>query len=256
MSTDVKKKNESLSDYRIWLKRSASVIGLVYAVYICVLAYRSLFYIVDITKPVMFGAYISCLSAGALAMMIYSRKQIATRIASFIMLPALLPIVIMCMGSWELIIPIGICAVVMFFASGATEGTKTLLGTIYLLLYILTVLAYFLFTTYLASSAVKKTIESGVSPSAKYRYEVINTSDSSNGSTTVILEPNDMDIVKRSVTYKVKGCDRNLCVKRPVTEMKIEWKDDDLYINGERWFTPEQAEKGKWFETDLISKLM
>ena len=30
-------------------------------------------------------------------------------------------------------------------------------------------------------------------------------------------------------------------------------KDDDLYINGERWFTPEQAEKGKWFEKESFS---
>ena len=39
----------------------------------------------------------------------------------------------------------------------------------------------------------------------------------------------------------------------PLTEVKIEWKDDDLYINGERWFTPEQAEKGKWFEKESFS---
>ncbi len=36
-------------------------------------------------------------------------------------------------------------------------------------------------------------------------------------------------------------------------EVKIEWKKDDLYINGERWFTPEQAKKGKWFEKESRS---
>ncbi|MGN1481522.1 hypothetical protein [Porcipelethomonas sp.] len=234
----------------IWLKRIASVFSLIYAVYICVLAFRSVFYDVIIKKPVVFCVYLSAISAAALVIMIYSRKQLATKLASLILIPALLPIILMCLGSWEMIIPLAICAVTIFFASGANEGTKTLLGTVYLLIYILAALAYFIFTSYLTSPAVQKTIEEGVSPSEKYRYEVINTTDSSGGCTTVMLEPNDKDIVRSSVTYKAKGYDRKLCVKRPLTEVKIEWKDDDLYINGERWFTPEQAQKGKCFEKE------
>ncbi|MBQ8435695.1 MAG: hypothetical protein IJX24_06785 [Oscillospiraceae bacterium] len=240
----------------IWLKRIASVIGFIYSIYICVLAYRSVFYDVIITKPVMFCIYLSLISAGATALMIFSRHQLLTRIASFILLPALLPIVFMCLGSWGMIIPLALCAIIMFFANGSNEGTKTLLGTIYVLLYILTALAYFIFTSYLASPAIKKTVETGASPSGLYRYEVIATTDSSNGSTTVLLEPNDKDIVRNSVTYKSKGYDRTLCVKRPLTDVKIEWKEDDLYINGERWFTPSQAEDGKWFEKNPFSSLI
>lgn len=253
MKTAAKSSKNKIYPQQLWLKRAASIIGLLFAIYICVLSYRSLVYEVVIKKPIMFCTYLSILSLIAMITMIYSRHQIATKIASFIMLPALLPIVICCLGSWEMIIPLAICALVIFFASGANEGTKTLLGTIYVLIYILTALAYFIFTSYLSSPAVKKTIETGVSPSGSYRYEVINTTDSSNGSTTVLLEPNDKDITKASVTYKPKGYDRTLCVKRPLIEVKIEWKEDDLYINGERWFTPKQAKNGKWFEKSLMS---
>ena len=237
----------------VWLKRIASVFSLIYAIYICILSFRSVFYDVIIKKPLVFCLYLSVVSAAALVVMIYSRKQLATKLASFVMIPALLPIIIMCLGSWEMIIPLAICAVTIFFASGANEGTKTLLGTLYLLVYILAALAYFIFTSYLASPAVKKTVDEGVSPSEKYRYEVITTTDSSGGCTTVMLEPNYMDINRSSVTYKVRGYNRKLCVKRPLTEVKIEWKEDDLYINGERWFTPEQAKKGKWFEKESFS---
>ena len=237
----------------VWLKRIASVFSLIYAIYICILSFRSVFYDVIIKKPLVFCLYLSAISAVALVVMIYSRKQLATKLASFVMIPALLPIIIMCLGSWEMIIPLAICAVTIFFASGANEGTKTLLGTLYLLVYILAALAYFIFTSYLASPAVKKTVDEGVSPSEKYRYEVITTTDSSGGCTTVMLEPNYMDINRSSVTYKVRGYNRKLCVKRPLTEVKIEWKEDDLYINGERWFTPEQAKKGKWFEKESFS---
>lgn len=237
----------------VWLKRIASVFSLIYAIYICILSFRSVFYDVIIKKPLVFCLYLSVVSAAALIVMIYSRKQLATKLASFVMIPALLPIIIMCLGSWEMIIPLAICSVTIFFASGANEGTKTLLGTLYLLVYILAALAYFIFTSYLASPAVKKTVDEGVSPSEKYRYEVITTTDSSGGCTTVMLEPNYMDINRSSVTYKVRGYNRKLCVKRPLTEVKIEWKEDDLYINGERWFTPEQAKKGKWFEKESFS---
>lgn len=237
----------------VWLKRIASVFSLIYAIYICIISFRSVFYDVIIKKPLVFCLYLSVVSAAALVVMIYSRKQLATKLASFVMIPALLPIIIMCLGSWEMIIPLAICAVTIFFASGANEGTKTLLGTLYLLVYILAALAYFIFTSYLASPAVKKTVDEGVSPSEKYRYEVITTTDSSGGCTTVMLEPNYMDINRSSVTYKVRGYNRKLCVKRPLTEVKIEWKEDDLYINGERWFTPEQAKKGKWFEKESFS---
>ena len=237
----------------VWLKRIASVFSLIYAIYICILSFRSVFYDVIIKKPLVFCLYLSVVSAAALVVMIYSRKQLATKLASFVMIPALLPIIIMCLGSWEMIIPLAICAVTIFFASGANEGTKTLLGTLYLLVYILAALTYFIFTSYLASPAVKKTVDEGVSPSEKYRYEDITTTDSSGGCTTVMLEPNYMDINRSSVTYKVRGYNRKLCVKRPLTEVKIEWKEDDLYINGERWFTPEQAKKGKWFEKESFS---
>lgn len=241
--------------HNIWTKRVASVIGMLYAIYVCVLSYRSIFYDVIITKPAMFCAYLSVLSIGAGAFMIFSRKQLLTKIASFILLPALLPIVILCLGSWVMIIPLALCAIVMFFANGANEGTKTLLGTVYVLIYILTALAYFIFTSYLSSPAIKTTVETGISPSELYRYEVIETQDSSNGCTTVLLEPNNMDIINNSVTYKIRGYNRTLCVKRPLTEVKLEWKKDDLYINGERWFTPEQVKNEKWFEQGLFSIL-
>jgi hypothetical protein len=185
--------------------------------------------------------------------MIYSRKQFLTKLSGFLMFPTLLPVVILCFGSWEMIIPLATCAIVIFFANSANEGAKTLLGTIYLLVYILAALAYFIFTSFLASPAVTEVVENGVSPSGKYRYEVIETKDSSNGSTSVILEPNDMDIEYSMLRFKVKGYDHKICVKRPLTKVEIEWKKDDLYINEERWFTPSQAKKGKWFDKESRS---
>lgn len=245
------KNNKILSN--VWLKRGASVLGVLYTVLICIFSYRAIFYEIVITQRVSFCMLMSAVSILACTLMIYSRKQILTRLSGFIMFPALLPVVLLCFGSWELIIPLAACAIIIFFANGANEGAKTLLGTIYLLVYILAALAYFIFTSFLASPAVTETVEKGVSPSGKYRYEVIETKDSSKGSTSVVLEPNDKDIKYSMLTFKIKGYDHKVYVKRPLTEVTIDWKKDDLYINDERWFTPAQAEKGKWFDKESHS---
>ena len=151
----------------IWLKRGASALGLFYAIFICILSYHAVFYEIIITQRIAFCLLLTVISIVAGAAMIYSRKQLMTKISGFIMFPALLPVVLLCFGSWEMIIPLAVCAIVIFFASGSNEASKTLLGTIYLLTYILAALAYFIFTRFLASPAIKETIESGVSPSGK-----------------------------------------------------------------------------------------
>ena len=45
-------------------------------------------------------------------------------------------------------------AVVLFFCSGAGEGIKTILGTIYLLLYVIGILAYYLYVSIFLSFIV------------------------------------------------------------------------------------------------------
>lgn len=247
------KKINSGKNYDIWLKRTASVFGIFYTAFVCTMSYFSVFYEVVVTRRVWLCVFLSVISIVAGALMIYSRKQFLTKVAGFVMFPVLLPIVLLCFGTWEIIIPLGVCAIVIFFASGANEGAKILLGTIYLMIYILAALAYFIFTSFLASPAVKETIDKGVSPSGKYRYEVVEITDSSGGCTSVIIEPNFMDRDYPAVTFRVKGYDRTLCVKRPKTEVNLKWEEDDLYINEEIWFTPQQSVNGKWFEKESRS---
>lgn len=244
------KTSKTHSAAETWLKIGASVVGMIYTIFVCVISYFSIFYKVSVNDKLLLCLFLSVISIVSGAAMIYSRRQFLTKVAGFVLFPALLPVVLLCFGTWEMIIPLGVCAVTIFFASGANEGAKILLGTIYLMIYILAALAYFIFTSFLASPAAKETIDQGVSPSGMYRYEVIDTTDSSNGSTSVIIEPNYLDKDYYIVKFLVKGYNRKLCVKRPKTEVTIEWKDDDMYINDENWFTPEQAVIGKWFEKE------
>lgn len=105
----------------IWLKRGASALGLFYAIFICILSYHAVFYEIIITQRIAFCLLLTVISIVAGAAMIYSRKQLMTKISGFIMFPALLPVVLLCFGSWEMIIPLAVCAIVIFSPAALTK---------------------------------------------------------------------------------------------------------------------------------------
>ena len=208
----------------VWLKRFFAIIGCIYTVGVGYLCYYSIFYDIHIASRTAILFRTVALSVLALVIMLYSRKQILTRISSFLILPAMLPVVLLWFGEWEIIIPIILTGVVILLLSGAGEGTKTALGTIILLMYIFGALGYFLFTSFFVTTAKEKVVESGESPSGRYRYRVVDTVDSSNGSTAVYVEPNYADVKYKNVTFTLKNMSRIVYLERPkAPEINLEW---------------------------------
>ncbi|MDE5556410.1 MAG: hypothetical protein K2J32_01770 [Ruminococcus sp.] len=214
----------------VWTKRVVSVLSLIYAYFVCYLCYYSIFYDIHINSGVSLCLLVTGVSIIALVEMLYTRHQLLTRITSFLILPAMLPVVILYFGKWGLILPIMITGVAILLFSGAGEGSKTALGTITILLYIFGSLGYFLFTSFFIATAQETVVESGISPSGKYRYSIVNTEDSSNGSTTVYVEPNYADVFyfnqeKPLVTFTLKNMERAVHVERPIAEnIEVEWE--------------------------------
>lgn len=209
----------------LWLRRIASVLSLFYCAAVCQLAYFSVFYDINITDKPITCLAVSGISIAAIAVMLFSRKQFFTKLSAIIIIPALLPIVLFYYGSWVIIIPTVITAITVFFLSGMKESTKTVLGTIFLLLFVIGALAYFIVCTLFSTSVQKETISTGVSVSEKYRYRIVNAKDSSNGSTTVYVEPNDIDYNFKLVNFSIKGFEKTIYVERPVAEsVNINWK--------------------------------
>ena len=208
----------------VWTKRVVAILSLLYAYGVCHLCYFSIFYEIHVQDRTSQCLMITGVSILVLVAMLYTRKQIFTRIASFIILPAMLPVVLLYFGEWGMIIPIIVTGITILLLSGAGEGSKTAVGTIILLLYIFGALGYFLFTSFFISSAKETVVETGNSPSGRYRYSVINTEDSSNGSTSVYVEPNYADLNYPFVTFTLKNMDRVVYLERPVAEeINIEW---------------------------------
>lgn len=209
----------------VWTKRVVAIVSVLYAMAVCRLCYLSIFYDIHIHTRTSLCLVISAVSVVTLVAMLYTRKQILTRLSSFIILPAMLPVVLLYFGEWGMIIPIIITGIVILLLSGSGEGAKTAIATVILLLYIFGALGYFLFTSFFVASAKETVVESGVSPSGRYRYRVVNTEDSSNGSTTVYVEPNDADLnYSTFVTFTLKDMERIVVQERPICEnIEIQW---------------------------------
>ena len=130
-------------------------------------------------------------------------------------------------GQWNILIPPLAVALIIFFFSGMGETGKTVCGTLILLVYLIASLIYFVSTSMFAPSTVTTTILSGDSPSGMYRCTVTETVDSSNGSTRIIVEPNEMDKDFTLVEFQIKGLERDVMIERPMQpNVTIEWKTE------------------------------
>ena len=208
----------------VWTKRVCSIISLLYAVSTCYLCYFSLFYDIHVKERTSLCLVLSAVSLIALVIMLYTRKQIITRLSSFVILPAMLPVVLLYFGEWGMILPIIITGIAILLLSGAGEGAKTAVGTIILLMYIFGALGYFLFTSFFVTTTDSTVVKSGVSPSGRYRYRVVNTVDASKGSTAVYIEPNYADKEYPFVKFTLKNMERIVVLERPlVEETDIQW---------------------------------
>ena len=208
----------------VWTKRVVAVLSIVYMLFVCRLCYFSIFYDMHINDRVSTCLAVSGVSLAALIVMLYTRHQILTRIASFVILPAMLPVVLLYFGEWGLIIPIIAAGIIILLLSGAGEGIKTALATIILLMYIFGALGYFLFSTFFVASIKEQVVDTGVSPSGTCRYRVVNTEDTSNGSTAVYVEPNYADVKNTFATFTLKNQEHIVYMNRPVqSKVDISW---------------------------------
>lgn len=214
-------------DYVIWVKRILSLLSPLYCAFILFFAYHSVFYqlvLLDVSKACMAVTGVSVL---ALAVMLYTRKQILTKLCSLIMLPVMVFPIMIYFGQWWVLVPPLVVALAIFFLSGFGETAKTVWGTVFLLIYLLGSLISFMTTSMFTPSTVTETVQEGVSPSGLYRYTVYNTTDSSNGSTKVSVESNTMDKVYYHLFwFKIRGLSHDVVIERPMREqedIEITW---------------------------------
>lgn len=229
-----------------------SFASVAYLIGVVKLAAYCLLYRLEIPQAMQSGfcLRLSLICVGFAAVMIFTRRQFITRFCILAAMPFYFPIFLFNTEYKVLILPLGLLGVITFFANGAKEGTKTILGTVYLMFYVLGAFCYLNVVDLLKTSSVETVTESGISPSGAYRYEIIEVQDQAGGNTYVSLEPNTYDIQYDHCTFYAMGYDKRIYLERPLTEFQSQWvtatrteiRNELIAINPDVTFTMSAAQ--------------
>ncbi len=125
-----------------WTKLGFSVLSIGYGIFMVWMAWLTFsFYIIPTNPAALFVLYLFINVIFGVAM-IYTRKQIITQIVALFLHPCIMVTLIFAFGNWYLILPLFVVSTVVFFAAGSSETLKIVLGTIYLILFVLAILGY------------------------------------------------------------------------------------------------------------------
>ena len=78
----------------VWVKRFVSIIPVFYTIAVGYLCYYSIFYDIHIQDRQSVCVIVSAISLIALILMLYTKNQLLTKISSFLILTAALPVVV------------------------------------------------------------------------------------------------------------------------------------------------------------------
>ncbi|MBR3267294.1 MAG: hypothetical protein IKI58_00965 [Oscillospiraceae bacterium] len=207
------------------LQIALSFVTLFYLKGVIKMAYYSTFYRLDIPEEnrgkFCFLVSMVCLFFGTV--MLFTRKQIVTRVVIMLAMPFYLPIVLFNYQYLSLIIPLVCMVGLTFIFSGTGEAPKTILGASFLMMYILGTFAYLTAQSILKPATQEVVVERKVSPGECYRYSVVQVLDQADGKTYVSIEPNTKDISYDHLKWYAKGFSKAVYLERPLDSFHIEW---------------------------------
>lgn len=237
----------------IWVKRGLSAFSYLYGALLVFLVWMSLGYQLVLPHPVAAFVVYVLLHLLFLAAMLLSRKQVSTAILGILLPPLAFGILILNMGDWFLVVPPVIASITCFFAVRAHETLKTIMGAIYLILYVVGILFYF------AISAMMGDLEGGtrekavVSPDGNYRYVFYTDMAGTNIRYDVYVEPCGNDVNLGFVRFEQSLNGKRLHTSRDSVRPQVSWEGEDtLVIEGK---SRDASDDIVWTEESIFSNL-
>ena len=130
----------------VWVRRGVAVVCWGYTGLMVWLAWLNYAYFLEFENPTSLFVLYAFINVAALGLMIYTRRQVITQVNIMIMPPILFLSFLLAFGNWYMLIPPICVIVVMFFVCRANETLKTVLGTMYLLMFVVGAAAYITMT--------------------------------------------------------------------------------------------------------------
>lgn len=200
----------------IWFKRGVAVLGLGYTLFIIWLARISFGYYFELENPVPLFVLYLFVNMCAAAVLVFSRKQIITQINSYILPPIIFVILLCAFGNWYLIVPPMVVMTVVFFANSSNETLKTVLGTMYLLMFVIGIVGYIGIQIFIGTITITTGVDlskrdknyEDLSDSGEYRIVRYYDTNGINNVFKYYVEETKDDIkIPLGVCKKVVGCE-------------------------------------------------
>lgn len=200
----------------IWVKRGAAVLGLVYTLFMIWLARMSFGYYFDLENPVPLFVLYLFVNICSAAVLVFSRKQIITQINSYVLPPIIFVILLCAFGNWYLIVPPMVVMAVLFFANSSNETLKTVLGTMYLLMFVIGIVGYIGIQIFIGTITITTGVDlskrdtnyENLSDTGEYRIVRYSDTNGINKVYKYYVEETKGDIkIPLGICKKVVGCE-------------------------------------------------
>ena len=257
-----------------WCKRFFALFSLAFPLFIGYVDWLAFAYSMEPVNPIaLFLLYVlvNFIFGG---LMFYTRKQIVTRFALCITPLLIFLMMIIDFGNWYLLIPPLAVNALVFLASGAGETLKTVLGTIYLLMFVVGALVYltllhfnltpqaFLPTNLNYCDLDNRTYSYEYSPESTYRLvKYIDDDNPERLSATFYVEETAGDVQLPFLNAYQHFGSLKVLVTVQLDKLEYHWiSDEELYIDGriknipdlfEQLRTPDEEEEE---ETEGVRK--
>lgn len=121
----------------VWFRRGIAVVSWAYTVFMAWVAWLCFAYYFEFENPTPSFVLYLFINVCAMGFFILSRKQVITQVNSYILPPLVFCITFFGFGNWYIVIPPVVVMLVLFFVNTSNETLKTVLGTMYLLLFVI-----------------------------------------------------------------------------------------------------------------------
>lgn len=218
-----------------WFKLGVSLLTVSYTALLVFFVYAVTFFDIKYTNKVEFAVIYSVYSFLICGLMLYTRESPFCSIFAMANMVLFLPVVLIDFGNWPLLVPGVIVTLFSFFSCKMNVTLKTVLGTVFLLMYIIGGVGYYIVMNVFRATTVDTLTAAEVSPSGSFRYYTLDVQNNATGKTVVYIEPNNLD--KDLNFIELDNTIRKMIkqANKPFTA-ECEWKGDKLYINGDLYF--------------------
>lgn len=225
-----------------WFKFGVSFLSIAYPVFLGFVAWLFMGYYLEPTHQgalVTLYIFINIIFFG---IMLFTRKQIVTRIVAIISPFLAFAILLFGFGNWFAAVPPIVVSVLIFLLSGTGETTKIVIGTIYLLMYVVGVLVYLTFKMLFGNITLMDVDLSARSTSYRYspdkQYRIVLYVDpegDASRSVSFYLEETDGDISLPFLECRNALGGIHIITSDYNKPADVKWKDKHtLYVDGRK----------------------